>query len=337
MLRNYLPFEEPLVLLEEKIAELKALSEQEGLDRSEEIEALEAEAEQTKQRIFSNLTAWDRVQMARHPKRPYTLDYVRLLCEDFVELHGDRRYADDGAIVAGLALCAGRSLVVVGHERGRTTRERQRRNFGSPHPEGYRKAMRVMKLGEKLGLPVVTFVDTSGAACLEEDEARGISESIAESMLLMSQLRVPIVVNIIGEGGSGGAIAIGVGDRVFMLENSTYSVIAPEGCASILWRDSARAPEAAEALRLTAAEAVKLGVADAVIPEPLGGAHRDAHTTAQNLKQAVSQALEELSALPTAVLLEQRFQKFRNMGLGPSLVPPQPPAKARRRRTRTAN
>ncbi len=335
MLRNWLPFEEPLVAIEQKIAELKALETTQDVDRSAEISALEEQALEVKKRIFSNLTPWDKVQLARHPRRPYTLDYLRLICDDFVELHGDRRYADDGAIVATLATMEGRSLAAIGQERGRTTRERQKRNFGSPHPEGYRKAIRVMKLAEKLGLPVLTFVDTSGAACLEEDEARGISESIAAAMLEMSRLRVPIIVTIIGEGGSGGAIGIGVGDRVLMLQFATYSVIAPEGCAAIIWRDSARAPEAAQLLRLTADEALRLGVADAVIPEPLGGAHRDCMGTAENIKKALIENLDELCALPLETLLANRYAKYRNLGLtGDSKAPqaeqvdvPQPPTK----------
>jgi len=310
-----LPFEEPLIVLEQKIAELKGLEEEQDVDRGAEIAALEEQALEVKKRIFADLSPWDKVQLARHPRRPYTLDYLRLICDDFVELHGDRRFGDDGAIVATLARIGGRTVAAIGQERGRTTRERQKRNFGSPHPEGYRKAVRVMKLAEKLGHPVVTLIDTSGAACLEEDESRGISEAIASAMLEMSRLRVPIVCVVIGEGGSGGAIGIGVGDRILMLEYSTYSVIAPEGCAAIIWRESSRAAEAARLLRVTAEEAVALGVADGVIPEPLGGAHRDCMGTAENIKAAVLKALDELCALPVETLLSQRYQKYRNMGL----------------------
>ncbi len=260
------------------------------------------------------LDAWSQVQLARHPQRPYTLDYITLMVDDFVELHGDRRYGDDGAIVAGIGFIAEHPVVVVGHQKGRTASQRRRRNFAMARPEGYRKAMRIMRVAAKAGHPIVTFIDTPGADCLEESESRGISEAIAANQRDMFSLAVPIAVVVIGEGGSGGAIGIGVGDRVMMMEHSYYSVIAPESCAAILWRDSSRNEEAAAALKLTAHDALELGVIDRIIPEPGEGAHTDYEQAAEFVQDAIVGALSELKQIPPAELLAARYEKFRKMG-----------------------
>lgn len=315
MLSRFAPFEKPVLDLDEQLEALKRHQEEHKADRSEEIAALEAKRDALLQEIFSSLSPWDQVLLARHPKRPYTLDYVRALMSDFVELHGDRCFGDDPAIVAGLARLDGRSVVVVGHQKGRDTRERQFRNFGSASAEGYRKAMRLFRTAEKFGRPVICFVDTPAAACLAAAEERGISEAIAHSQMDMALLEVPIIVVVLGEGGSGGAIGIGVGNKVYMLEHAIYSVIPPEGCAAIIWRDGSRGPEAAEALKITAQDALRLGVADEIIPEPLGGAHRDPDLIASRVKEAILRALAELAPLSPAELVEARYQRFRRLGI----------------------
>lgn len=314
MLRTWLPFEQPLVDVEERIATLKEDLDEPDERRQARIAELEKKAAELKQQIFSGLSSWDKVQLARHPRRPYTMDYLNIICDEFVELHGDRLSGDDGAVVGGLATIGGRPMVAFGHQKGRTTKERQRRNFGSAHPEGYRKALRLMRLGEKFHWPIISFVDTPAAACLEEAEARGISQAIAFNMKESFRIRSPIVVLVIGEGGSGGAIGIAVGDRVLMLEYAIYSVIPPESCASIIWRDAALAPQAAEALKLTSEDILRLGIVDKVIPEPPGGAHRECYQTAQSIKKEILVAVAELEDLSTDELLQKRYLKFRAMG-----------------------
>jgi len=311
------PFERPLLELEAEIAELEEFTSSRGIDRTAEIAQLRARHRELLEKIYASLTPWDRVLLARHPARPYTLDYVPLVFDEFLELRGDRCSGDDRATVAGLARLDGRPVALIGHQKGRNLKERQMRNFGSAGPQGYRKAVRVMKLAERFGRPVVCIIDTPAAESREEAEARGIAGAIAESMATMSALQAPIVVVVIGEGGSGGAIAIGVGDRIIMLENSIYSVIPPEGCAAILstfGMDASKAPQAAQVLKLGAQEALELGVVDEVLPEPLGGAHRDLPEMAARIKRALVTKLEELSSMPQQELLESRYQKFRRMG-----------------------
>ncbi|MBI3912432.1 MAG: acetyl-CoA carboxylase carboxyltransferase subunit alpha [Armatimonadetes bacterium] len=319
MPENILEFEQPIAQLEAQIAEIKRLTAVEGVDRGEEIALLEAQVEQLRLKILGDLTAWDHTQIARHPKRPYALDFIRLMCDDFLELHGDRLAGDDGAMVGGIARIGEQQLVVTGQQKGRDIHERQRRNFGSARPEGYRKALRLMRLAEKFGRPVVCLVDTPAADCSVAAEEHGICEAIAHNMRDMFLLTVPIIVAVIGEGGSGGAIGIGVGDRILMLEHAIYSIIPPEGCAAILWKDPKRGPEAADQLRLTAQHALAFGVVDEIVPEPLGGAHRDVDATARALKDAVCRHLDELSAIPVEQLLRQRYERFRR--LGPVLDP----------------
>jgi len=309
-----LDFEQPIAQLEAQIAAIERQAATEGVDRSREIEALRSQVHRLLERICSNLTPWDRTLLARHPRRPYTLDLIRLMCDEFLELHGDRLHLDDGAMVGGIARLDGQYCVVLGQQKGRDIHERQQRNFGSARPEGYRKAMRLMRLAEKFGHPVLCLVDTPAADCSVHAEEHGISSAIAHSMRDAFLLRVPIVVAIIGEGGSGGAIGIGVGDRVLMLEHAIYSVIPPEGCAAILWKDPKLGPQAAEQLRLTAADARELGVIDEIVPEPLGGAHRDPDAVARSLRAAVVRHFDELRALPVEALLEQRYQRFRRIG-----------------------
>lgn len=306
--------QEPLERLETNLRELRRLQETDGVDVRAQVEALERRKEELLVEALAELSAWDRVTLARHPKRPYTLDYVATVFDDFVELHGDRRYRDDPAIVTGLAMLDGRPVSIAGHQKARTARERSMRNFGMAHAEGYRKALRVMQFAARLGRPIVTFLDTPGAACLEEAEARGVSEAIAVNQREMFFLPVPIVVVVIGEGGSGGAIGLGVGDHIAMLEHSYYSVIAPEACSAILWRDIERKAEMAEALRLTAKDALELKVIDEIVPEPMGGAHRDYAEAARNVKQCITRALERLDRIPTDELLERRYRKFMDMG-----------------------
>ena len=308
-----LEFAKPLLELENRIAELRASSD--PLAARDEIAALEERLRRLQQRTYASLTPWQRTQLARHPKRPHTLDYFRLLLEDFVELHGDRLYGDDKAIVGGLARFEGESVVVVGHQKGRDTRENLARNFGMPHPEGYRKALRLMKLAEKFSKPLFTFIDTPGAYPGLGAEERGQAEAIARNLREMAGLRTPVIAVVTGEGGSGGALAIGVADRVLMLEYAIYSVISPEGCAAILWGDAAKAAEAAELLRLTAPDLQRLGVIDGIVPEPVGGAHRNWEETAAALRQALRDHLWELKGKTPDQLLSARYEKFRKIGV----------------------
>lgn len=314
MLSRWLPFEEPLVELEGQIDALKELATKENIDLSVKIHGLEARHHKVMGDIYSNLSPWDKVQMARHPKRPYTLDFIDRLCSDWVELHGDRAYGDDGAMVAGLARFRGRGVAIVGNQKGRDTKERLARNHGMVSPEGYRKAGRVMELAARFNRPILSFVDTPGAACSPEAEERGISEAIAASIMLMSGLPVPIIVVITGEGCSGGAIATAYGDRVLMLEHSYYSVIAPESGASIIYRDSGKAAQMAENLKITAQDASNLGIIEEIVPEPLGGAHRDMATLVRTLGDTIERHLTELSQLKPAELLNQRYARFRKLG-----------------------
>ena len=314
---RWLPFEKPLQEIEEQIRQLEEYTTAHGIDRSAKIQQMREEHAALSQKIFSNLSAWDKTLMARHPNRPYTLDYVQIIFDDFIELHGDRRFGDDPAIVTGVARLNGETVMVMGHQKGRDVKERQYRNFGCARPEGYRKAMRIMELAERRQVPMISIVDTPAAAALLEAEERGISEAIASSMALMSRLRTPIYVVVVGEGGSGGALAISVGDHLAMLEHSIYSIMPPEGCAAILdtfGRDGSRGFEAAEALKLTAQDNLQLGIVDEVIPEPLGGAHRRAVDTAQLIKASMLRVLPELQRKPIEALLEERYAKFRKIG-----------------------
>lgn len=310
-----LEFEKPIFELLNKIEELRQFSSGQDLDFVEEIKKLEKKADKLQSEVFSNLTTWQRVQLARHPNRPYTLDYIKHIFGDFVELHGDRAFADDRAVVGGLANLEGMPLVVIGQQKGRDTKEKLLRNFGMAHPEGYRKALRLMKMAEKFNKPVLCIVDTPGAYPGIGAEERGQAEAIARNLREMASLRVPIIVSVIGEGGSGGALALGVGDVVLMMEYSIYSVISPEGCASILWRDPIKAPEAAEAMNITAPHLFKLGLVDEIVPEPLGGAHRDPALAAENLKARLLYHYDILNKKSVEQLLEDRYQKFRKMGV----------------------
>ena len=307
-----LEFEKKLVELENEIAELRA--EEDSPRTRERIARKEEELAREQVRTYAGLTPWQRTQVARHPKRPHTRDFCRVLFTDFVELHGDRVYGDDPAIVAGLARFEDRSVVVIGHQKGRDTREKLARNFGMPHPEGYRKALRLMQLAEKFRKPIVTFIDTPGAYPGIAAEERGQGEAIARNLRAMASLRVPIVAVVTGEGGSGGALAIGMGNRVLMLEHAVYSVISPEGCAAILWSDAAKAPEAAELMRITAPDLLRLGVIDAIVAEPLGGAHRDWDRAAANLRAALREHLDALSGRSPETLVTERYDKFRRIG-----------------------
>jgi acetyl-CoA carboxylase carboxyl transferase subunit alpha len=311
---SFLDFEQPIAELEAKIEELRLVGHDSEINIGEEIERLQAKSRELTESIFSRLTAWQITQLARHPQRGYTLDYLKSILTDFNELHGDRAFADDAAIIAGLGRLAGRPVVVIGHQKGRDTKEKLRRNFGMPRPEGYRKARRLMRLAETFGLPLLTFIDTPGAYPGVDAEERGQSEAIAGNLQVMAELRAPVVCTVIGEGGSGGALAIGVGDRLLMLEYSTYSVISPEGCASILWKSGAKAPEAAEALSLTAARLEELGLVDRVIREPLGGAHRNTAEMAERLKAALEEELEQLAQVPLEELVEARYQRLLAYG-----------------------
>ena len=318
MALNVLDFEKPIAELDTNIAELKRLSEEEGVDRSIEIGELEEHRDRLIAEIFANLTPWDKTLLARHPNRPYTMDYVRYIFDDFVELHGDRLFADDNAVVGGFAFLDGKPIMLIGQQKGRDLKERQFRNFGSSKPEGYRKALRLMKMAEKFGRPIVCIVDTPAADCSFGSEERGISEAIARNMREMSLLRVPVVVVVVGEGGSGGALGIAVGNKVLMQENAIYSVIPPEGCAAILSefkRDPARAPEAAAAMKVTAQQVMEVGVVDEVIPEPLGGAHRNYEEASAKVKEAIVRHLAPLEKLSANKLVAQRYDKFRKMGV----------------------
>ena len=314
---DFLEFEKPIVELEAKIEALREVSRHGGdtsVDLGKEISQLEAKSLELKKKIFGDLGAWQVAQLARHPKRPHTLDYIEHAFTEFDELAGDRAYADDKAIVGGLARLDGRPVMIIGHEKGRETKEKVRRNFGMPRPEGYRKALRLMEMAERFNIPVITFIDTAGAYPGVGAEERGQSEAIARNLKVMSGLKVPVICNVVGEGGSGGALAIGIGDYVNMLQYSTYSVISPEGCASILWRESDKDPQAAEAMGLVAPSLKELGLIDSIIEEPLGGAHRDYLSTAASMKATLIAQLEELESLDHDNLLERRYQRLMSYG-----------------------
>ena len=311
---NFLDFEQPIAELEAKIEELRYVGSDNEINIGEEISRLQSKSRELTENIFSHLKSAQIAQLARHPQRPYFLDYVDLVFTDFEELHGDRAFADDPAIVGGIARLDGRPVMVIGQQKGRDTKEKVRRNFGMPRPEGYRKAKRLMEMAERFKLPILTFIDTPGAYPGVGAEERGQSEAIARNLFIMSELKTPIVCTVIGEGGSGGALAIGVGDRLMMLQYSTYSVISPEGCASILWKSAEKAPEAAEAMGLTAPRLQELGLVDHIVTEPLGGAHRDPDGMAGRLKQALLDSLEVLDAIPLDKLLDQRYQRLMQYG-----------------------
>ena len=309
-----LDFERPILELERKINELKSLASDGSIDLEEEIKTLETRLEKLKKEVFESLTPWQRVQIARHPKRPYTADYISMTMMDFVEIRGDRMFSDDKAMIGGFAKIDGEKVLVLGHQKGRDTKENLMRNFGSAHPEGYRKAMRMMELADKFDIPIIAFIDTPGAYPGIGAEERGQANSIAYNLREMMLLKVPIIVIVIGEGGSGGALGIGIGDRVYVMENAYYSVISPEGCAAILWKDRLKAPQAAEVLKLTAKDLLNLGLIDEEIQEPLGGAHRDPEKAAQAIKKVIKKALKELKAIPKEELLKLRYEKFRKIG-----------------------
>lgn len=311
---EHIAIERPLVELEAKIDDLRRLAASQSINLTDEMGLLEEQARVLRTEIFSALTAYETTQLARHPRRPNALELIGVICQSFIELHGDRNFLDDRAIVGGLAKIDGRSIVIIGHQKGRGTKDNILRNFGMPRPEGYRKALRLMSMAERFGLPVVTLIDTPGAYPGIGAEERGQSEAIAKNIMVMSRLEVPIVSVVFGEGGSGGALALGVANRVFMMQYSVYSVISPEGCASILLKDASQAPMAAEALKLTAPFALEHGIVDGVIEEPVGGAHRDLELTARNIKQVLVRELEMLSAKSGEVLRQERFQKYMNMG-----------------------
>ncbi len=311
---NYLDFEQPIADLEARIRELRQASAGHSVNIDTEVRALEDKLRLRTAQIFRDLSAWQVSQLARHPARPYTLDYLRVICDQFQELAGDRAFANDCAIVGGLARIDGRSLMVIGHEKGRDTKAKVRRNFGMPRPEGYRKALRLMKMAERFRLPVLTFIDTAGAWPGIDAEERGQSEAIARNLMEMAELKVPIVCTVIGEGGSGGALAIGVGDRTLMLQYSTYSVISPEGCASILWKTADKKQDAAEAMAITAPRLKELGLIDKIVREPTGGAHRNPVQMARRLKAVLLNELDALEAVPTEELLDRRYRRLRGYG-----------------------
>ncbi len=311
---TFLEFEQPIADLEAKIEQLRFAQDDSAVDISEEISRLEVKSQALTKDIYARLTSWQIAQVARHPQRPYTLDYIKHAFTDFEELHGDRAFADDQAIIGGLARFNGQSCMVIGHQKGYDTKEKIRRNFGMPRPEGYRKAMRLMKLAEKFELPIFTFVDTPGAYPGMDAEERGQSEAIGHNLYVMAELKVPLIATIIGEGGSGGALAIAVGDSVLMLQYSTYSVISPEGCASILWKSAERASDAAETMGITAARLKSLGLIDRIVTEPVGGAHRDHQAIAVSLKRALQDALKQVSGLTPAQLIERRMERLMGYG-----------------------
>ena len=315
---NYLDFEQPIADLDSKIDELRHLSTESGINIAEEVARLQAKSKTLTEKIFSDLSIWQKAQIARHPKRPYTLDYVNNLIDGFDELHGDRLFGDDQALIGGIGEFRGRPVMVIGHEKGRTVKEKVTRNFGMPRPEGYRKGQRLMQMAERFRMPVLTFVDTPGAYPGIDAEERGQSEAIAKSLAVMARLRTPIVTSVIGEGGSGGALAIGVCDKLLMLEFSTYSVISPEGCASILWKSAAHAPEAAEAMGITADRLFSLGLVDQLVREPLGGAHRAPEYAAEALGDVIEAQLDVLCGVSEEQLLESRYQKLMQFGVGRS-------------------
>jgi len=319
MIRYYLEFEKPIEDLELKIEELKRISDGKDVNLSGEVKKLEKKVKDMRTEIFSKLTPWQKTLLARHPDRPYTLDYVSLIAEEFIELHGDRRFADDKAIVGGLARIKNNPVVIMGHQKGRGTKERIRRNFGQPHPEGYRKALRLLELAEKFRRPVITFIDTQGAYPGIGAEERGQAEAIAVNLMQMSRLRTPIISVVIGEGGSGGALALSVSDRLYMLEHAVYSVISPEGCAAILWRKNAELSsedfsKAAEALKLTAQDLLSFRIIDDIIPEPSGGAHRNVEQTARTISDKIVETLEELKAKTPGKLVEERYRRLKKIG-----------------------
>jgi acetyl-CoA carboxylase carboxyl transferase subunit alpha len=311
---NFLEFEQPIAELEAKIDELRYIGDDADVNINDEVAKLEAKSQALTESIFSSLTPWQISQLARHPQRPYMLDYVVRMFTDFRELHGDRCYADDHAIVGGIGRLEGRPVMIIGQQKGRDTREKLHRNFGMPRPEGYRKALRLMQMAERFGLPLLTFIDTPGAYPGIGAEERGQSEAIARNLLVMSKLPIPVICTVIGEGGSGGALAIGVGDRTLMLQYSTYSVISPEGCASILWKSAEKAEEAAEALGITSSRLQELGLIDRIVAEPLGGAHRDVDTMADRLRKALVEELERLGVTPADDLVEQRYRRLMAYG-----------------------
>jgi len=311
----YLDFEKPILELQKKISDMEEFSRVENIELDGEIRSLQGKLKKLQEDIFSGLTRWQRVQLARHPKRPYTLDYINLMTADFVELHGDRGFADDKAMVGGLARLEGRPVMILGQQKGRDTKSKLFRNFGMANPEGYRKALRLMQMAAKFGRAIIILIDTPGAFPGIGAEERGQAESIARNLREMAVIEVPIIITIIGEGASGGALGIGLGDRVYMMENAWYSVISPEGCAAILWRDAAKAPDAAEALKLTAEDVMKLNLIDGIIPEPEGGAHRDPQAAAASLKRCILEALTEVDRLSPAELIARRIQKYRQMGV----------------------
>ncbi len=312
--RMILDFEKPIVELEKKIAEMEEYARETGMDLTEDIARLTKKVETLRKDVYSKLTPWQRVQLARHPDRPYTLDYIQRMAGDFIELHGDRYFADDPAVVAGIARIEEFRVVIIGQQKGRDVKENLYRNFGMSNPEGYRKALRVMKMGAKFRMPVISLIDTPGAYPGVGAEERGQAEAIARNLLEMSHLPVPIVIAIIGEGASGGALGIGVGDVILMMENCWYSVISPEGCAAILWRDNAKAPQAAEAMKLTAPDLLEMGIIDRIVPEPPGGAHWDYDQAAATLKTFILEELRRLVTIPPQELIEKRVEKFARMG-----------------------
>ena len=311
---KFLEFEQPIAELEAKIDELRFVGDDAEINISDEVSRLKAKSETLTKGIFSKLSPWQITQVARHPMRPYTADYLKIIAPDFQELHGDRMFADDSAIIGGIGRLDGRAIMFIGHQKGRDTKERVRRNYGMPKPEGYRKAQRLMKMAAKFSMPVVTFIDTPGAYPGMGAEERGQSEAIAYSLFLMAKLRTPIICIVIGEGGSGGALAIGVGDRLLMLQYSVYAVISPEGCASILWKSADKAEDAAEAMRITADSLSEFGLIDEILPEPLGAAHRDPEATAEVMRNAILKHLDDIDQLDIDQLLEQRQQRLANFG-----------------------
>ncbi|MFZ0076663.1 acetyl-CoA carboxylase carboxyltransferase subunit alpha [Exiguobacterium sp. RIT452] len=308
------PFDQPVIALREKILELHDMAETQGLDFKEELNLLEERLRRLELDVYGNMKAWNRVQLARHPERPTTLDYVRLICEDFIELHGDRHGYDDAAIVGGIAMLNGQAVTIIGHQRGKDTKENIRRNFGMPHPEGYRKALRLMQQAVKFKRPIITFIDTKGAYPGRAAEERGQSEAIAKNLFEMAGMPVPIISIVIGEGGSGGALGIGVCDQLLMLENSTYSVISPEGAAALLWKDASLAEQAAESMQITAPDLLRLGIADGIIPEVVGGAHLDVSLQADKVKSVLEQKLAQLTRLTPEQLIEKRTEKYHQIG-----------------------
>lgn len=309
-----LAFEEPVVKLRDKIEELKEIANSADVDMSSEIETLETRLHELEEKIYLNMQPWDRVQVARHSERPTTLDYIQEIFTDFIELHGDRSFGDDAAIIGGIAFFEGEPITIIGHQRGKTTKENIRRNFGMPHPEGYRKALRLMKQAEKFGRPIICFIDTKGAYPGKAAEERGQSEAIAKNLFEMAGLKVPVISIVIGEGGSGGALALGVANKLYMLENSTYSVISPEGAASILWKDATLAKQAAEAMKITSYDLKEMDIIDGIVPEVPGGAHRDLKVQALYLKECIEDSLKNLNTLSADELIEGRYDKFRKIG-----------------------